>query len=262
MFAAEVPQTAASSPMWAKLVSTLQAFGNSVGPLSAAIDAATAAGGTLRPEVRDAYAAWLSAAERLKQRAADLIEKDPKLQAVLETAGAGFAGFGRIGELEAYFAEVTSNVKRIIDLLSTPLLDFTPVAPVVGLGQAVQVASWAARFAGPLWQGLIALLRTPAVAVAGGAAVAAQGLDNVLNAEVETYYGSVEKLRKLCFEKKLTVEECKALEPERPTDWKSAVIWGGISLGALAIWLNRRKTALAGLGIRAKTRYKRRWRTS
>lgn len=267
MFAAELPQTTASSPMWTKLVSTLQSFGKSVGPLSAAIDAAILAGGTLRPEVLEAYADWLRAAERLKQRAADIIEKDSKLQGVIETAGVGFSGFGRVGELEAYFAEVTSNVKRVVDLLLTPLPDIPAgSARVMGLlqgfGDLEQVASWAARFAGPLWEGLVMLLRTPAVAVAGGAAVAAQGLDNVLNGEVETYYGSVEKLRKLCLEKKLTVEECKALEPERPTDWKSAVIWGGIGLGALAIWLNRRKTALAGLGKFSKKRYKRNWRTS
>ena len=260
MFAAELPKTTVSSPMWAKLVETLQAFGRSVGPLSTAIDAAVAAGGTLRPEVLEAYADWLHAAERLKQRAADIIEKDPKLQNVIETAGSGFSGFGRVGELEAYFAEVTSNVKRVVDLLLTPLPEITPVRTLSGdFGQTAQVAGWAARFAGPLWEGLITLLRTPAVVVAGGTAVAVQGLDNVLNSEVDTYYDSVNKLRQLCLDKKLTVEECKALAPTPPPDWKTAVVVGGVALGALAIWLNRRKTALAGLGIRSRTRYKR-WR--
>lgn len=267
MFAAELPQTTASSPAWSKLVSTLQTFGKSVGPLSAAIDAAIAAGGTLRPEIREAYEHWLYAAERLKQRAADIIQKDPKLQAVIETSGIGFSGLGRVGELEAYFAEVTSNVKRVVDLLLTPLPAFMhATGALTGFGDLgqVQVAGWAARFAGPLWEGLIALLKTPAVAVAGGAAVAAQGLDNVLNGEMQSYYDSVGNLQKLCVEKKLTVEQCNALQAEKPFDWKGAAIWGGVGLGALAIWLNRRPrpAPAPALGFFPKRRYGRRRRSS
>lgn len=266
MFAAELPQPTLYSPAWDRLTSTLQSFGRSVGPLSAIIDAAMATGGTLTPEVQNAYQQWLRAADRLKLRAADIIEKSPQLQTVIETAGTGFSGFGRVGELEAYFAEVTSNVKRVVDLLKEPL-PYTeyPSGALLGFGdldQAAQVAGWAARFAGPLWEGLVTLLRTPTVAAAGAAAVAVQGVDGVLNGESQSYYDAVANLNKLCTEKKLTAEQCNALKPEQPADWKTAVVVGGVALGALAIWLNRRKTALAGLGKYSKKRYKRNWRTS
>ena len=260
MFSAESPQGApAPSPAWGHLVAALDAFGKSAGPFSSAIESAVATGGTLRPEVAEAYVNWLKAAERLKQRAGAIIEADPKLQAAIETSGVGFSGFGRPGELEAYFAQVTSSVKRIVDLLKDPIPLEVAGRTLHGFGALGQVAGWAARFAGPVWQGLLKVLRLPVVTAAGATAVGVQGLDGVLNSEVESYYASVEKLRQLCLDKKLTVEECKALMPPEPFDWKGAVIWGGVALGALALWF-RRPTPAPALGNFAKTRYRRKWR--
>ena len=114
-----------------------------------------------------------------------------------------------------------------------------------GLGQIAQIAQLAARVAGPLWRGLLALLETGAVRTAGAAAIGVMGLESIINSDSETYFENEQRLQELVVDGALTVEQYEKMRPKPPSrsDYGAMLVFGAVGLGALALILKNRRIA-------------------
>lgn len=234
---AEEPPAEQTSPTetWDALVSALRNFAADA-PKFEEIFEAGKARGPVHPDVQAAYDNWMKAGDRLRQRLAQLIESNQNLQASLDTVGptVGFAGVGGRSEFEAMFASLESASIKAVELLKEPLI--TPAAPsnaMQGLGQAAQVAGWAARLASPTFKGLIALLNSRTVAATGTAAVLASGAKDIINSDVNAYAEFQTLLAKMLADGAITQAEYDALSKGGPK--APGIPWGYITLGAIAL---------------------------
>lgn len=234
---AEEPPAEQASPTetWDALVSALRNFAADA-PKFEEIFEAGKARGPVHPAVQAAYDNWMKSGDRLRQRLAQLIESNQNLQASLDTVGptVGFAGVGGRSEFEAMFASLESASIKAVELLKEPLV--TPAAPpatMQGLGQAAQVAGWAARLASPAFKALIALLNSRTVAATGTAAVLASGAKDVINSDLNTYSEYQTLLAKMLSDGAITQAEYDALSKGGPQ--APGIPWGYITLGAIAL---------------------------
>lgn len=232
------PVVAANNPavIWDQAVEALRAVGTDGPRIAKAIEDAKATGGTIRPEVLQAYTAWQASVERLKQRVAAVLEKSPQAQAAIDGASGGSQAQA-LSALEAYFGELAGPSADVLDLLKSPL--FT--APLSGLGQVAQVAGWAARVGGPLWAKMIELLQLPVVKSAVVTGITVQGVGDALNAETVAFKDTNQQLNQLVAEGKLTTEQADVLRPEGPTSPWTAVALTVVALGGGYLYLRHRK---------------------
>jgi hypothetical protein len=230
--------------VWDGLVAALQSLGSKGPRYIQTMQAAVATGGTIAPEVEQAFEAWLTAAERVKLRTAQIIALPSVAQAV-DAAGAGASPAAGVSSLEAYLGELASTSTEMVDFLKAPL-STSPAAALQGLGQAVQAvevaAPWIARFAGATWTGLLTLLRLPVVRTAATTGIVVKGVGDALTSETQTLADRDAQLDKYVTEGKLTVEQRKQLDKPTGTDWKTMTILGVVGLGGLALYLRNRNS--------------------
>ncbi len=242
-----VAQNAAGEEAWMRLVQSLQMFAELAPKYAEQMDAAAAAPGGVSPEAAATFNAWLQSAERLKQRAAQLIEQSPQLRATLDAAApsVGFAGFAGYSDgYRRYFEGLGAAADSAIELLKKPI-EFAGLRLRRGGFESPAVAvGWAARltpYAGAAWAKLLQLLGTRAVATASGVAAGAAGLNSVMNQDVESFETLTESVAKLVAEGKLSAAEAQAIvEAAKPqkTNVIVPLVVGATLLGGFALWLN------------------------
>jgi peptidoglycan hydrolase-like protein with peptidoglycan-binding domain len=258
---AAAPAAAASADTWQSAVQTLGQLGGDAKKYADALEAAQKRG-DLHPDVKAAVVAWGASAEALKGHLAQVIDASAPLKAAIEAAGpgaglAGFAGFGLSHmALEARFGDVGGFgvvAEKVLDALKSPLpltvggkalAGFSGLRGFNGLG----IIEWVVKIGEVVWPKLVQLLGTRAVTVAGAAAVAASGANDIINGDVKAYQDHNAALAQMVSDGKLTVDEYNALKAQAPGGSTSNVGWligGAVGLGALAIYL-RSKAATAG----------------
>lgn len=237
---------------WDSLVGALDSLGNDGPKYIGAVQAAISTGGKLRPEVEKAFEDWASAAERVKQRVAQIISDNPQVASAMDAASANTAPVsGPMSGLEAYFGELASASSDALDLLRSPFgVSAAAAAPMHGFEQAIQIAEaaapWVARFAGIAWRSTIQLLKLPVVRQAVVTGVAVKGIGDAVNQDANNYKDTNQQLNQLVSEGKLTVEQAGSLKEDKPINpW--LLLGGGVVLvGGVAVYYKNKKKVSEG----------------
>lgn len=236
-----VGPSAADLAAWNKMIQGLESIASFGPKITKIIEEAAKVG--LSPEATQAYQAWIKASRRLFDRMAMLIAQSPELRQAMDAAGVGMGFEGNA--LEAYFDELSSAAMKAVDFLRQPLPVVQLEGALAGLEAvpAVAAAGWAARFIGPIWRGIMALMKTPVVTAAGATAVGVAGLKDVVHGETLAVLTHNEKLARLYAEGKITKEEYESLKEEVPekTGVMIPIIMGAVALGAFAIFMQQKK---------------------
>lgn len=195
-------------------------------------------GWNLTPEAVQALDAWAAAADRVKQRTAQVLENSPQAISALDAAGGITPG---MSGLEAYFSDLSGVASEILEVLKTPLT--ASAAPMQGLEQWAQAAQVAGRLAGTVWPKLLQLLNSTTVKGGVITYLGVKGVGDALNADTVAYKEITQNLDNLVASGELTVEERNKLKPDVPTAPTSAMgmlVLGVVAIGGLAVFLSMR----------------------
>jgi peptidoglycan hydrolase-like protein with peptidoglycan-binding domain len=230
---------------WNKLVQGLETIASFGPKVTKVIEEGAEVG--LSPEAKKAYQDWIKATRRLFDRVAMLIAQSPELRQAMDAAGAGMGFEGN--QLEAYFAELASAAMKAVDFFRKPLpavtleSGFGVAAPAAALvAGAPAAAGWAVRFAGPVWRGLLALLKSPVVTAAGATAIGVAGLKDVVHGETQAILDHNARIAELLAKGLITEEEAEKLREKVPekTGIMIPIIMGAVALGAFAIFMEKK----------------------
>jgi hypothetical protein len=201
-----------------------------------------AEGQVLTPEGQQIYDAWFEAAERLKQRMAQIVEDSMEIQSALDTASGG----GSMSGLSAYFGELSGAATEVLATLKTPLnegaLSAYDFQTLDELGQVAQAAGQiAGRLSGAAWAKLIQLLSLPVVRAAAVTYIGVKGVGDALNADTAAYRDITLDLNDKFAKGELTAEERAAAQPRPPMSGAAIAAIGVVALGGLAVLLRSKK---------------------
>ena len=192
----------------------------------------------LTPDAVQALDSWAQAADRVKQRTAQVLENSPQAISALDAAGGVAPG---MSGLEAYFSDLSGVASEILEALKLPL--GAAAAPMQGLEQWAQAAAVAERLGGAVWPKLLQLLNSPTVKSGVVTYLGVKGVGDALNADVVAYKEIRKHVADLVAEGKLTVEEAGPLNPTAPSSAMGMLVLGVVAVGGLAVYLSMKKKA-------------------
>jgi hypothetical protein len=210
---------------WQRAVSALKQF-ISVAPV---YEKQLREAGELTPEAQEALSTWLAAADKIKQRFANIIESNANLQQAIDAVGGGsaMAGLGYLG----YFAELMSASADAMKMLRTPL-----TVGFQGL-EAVQMP-WLSQAANEPWEQTLQTLGSNAIATTGAAAISMTGDAAALDADVEAYLESQKRLSALITSGSVSAGEGSAVP--KKSGGGAGLLIGAVAVGALGLFLVNR----------------------
>jgi hypothetical protein len=230
------PVVLSPEKLWDEMIAALASVYQDGNRYVKAVEEREAKGWHLLPEVVQLLDSWVGAAERVKQRTAEVLEKSPQAISAIDALGKPTSG--AVSSLEAWLAELASTSTEILEVLKTPLT----AAPMQGLEQWAQAASVAARLGAAAWPKLIELLSNPTLKAAVVTYIGVKGVGEALNADTVAYRDIKKNIDNLVADGKLTVEEAGQISPVAPGGWGLLVV-GVVVVGAVALFLSRKGTS-------------------